>query len=66
MPMEDASVTLDAKLLKLLACPNCRGAVDYVEADAVVECQQCHYRYPVREGIPVMLVDEADKPAPAT
>ena len=51
------------QLLEILACPNCRGAVEFVEADDVIVCRgECGYRYPVREGIPVMLIDEAEKP----
>lgn len=51
------------ELLEILACPNCRGAVEFVEADDVIVCRgECGYRYPVREGIPVMLIDEAEKP----
>jgi uncharacterized protein YbaR (Trm112 family) len=55
-------MALDADLLAILACPNCRGEVDYKEAEQVIECRYCHYRYPVRDDIPVMLVDEAEKP----
>ena len=58
-------MALDPELLALLACPHCRGEVEHKEADNVLECRSCHYRYPVREGIPVMLVDEAEKPAGA-
>jgi uncharacterized protein YbaR (Trm112 family) len=53
---------LSPELLEILACPNCRGEVDYDEASQVIECRQCHYRYPVRDDIPIMLVDEAIKP----
>jgi uncharacterized protein YbaR (Trm112 family) len=53
---------LSAELLSILACPNCRGEVEYIEASQVIECQSCHYRYPVRDDIPIMLVDEATKP----
>jgi uncharacterized protein YbaR (Trm112 family) len=53
---------LSHELLTILACPNCRGEVDYHEAEQVIECRQCHYRYPVRDDIPIMLVDEAIKP----
>ena len=53
---------LDTELLAILACPNCRGEVDYKESEQVIECRQCHYRYPVRDDIPVMLIDEAIKP----
>jgi uncharacterized protein YbaR (Trm112 family) len=55
-------MALDQQLLEILACPNCRGEVDYKEAEQVIECRNCHYRYPVRDDIPVMLVDEAEKP----
>ena len=56
-------MALDAKLLEILACPNCRGDVEYREAEQVIECVgECRYRYPVRDDIPVMLIDEATKP----
>jgi uncharacterized protein YbaR (Trm112 family) len=54
---------IDKELLDILACPNCRGEVEYHEAEQFIECLKCHYKYPVRDGIPVMLIDEADKPA---
>jgi uncharacterized protein YbaR (Trm112 family) len=57
-------MTLDEKLLEILACPNCRGEIEYLEDEAVLVCRgTCHYRYPIRDGIPVLLVDEAEKPA---
>jgi uncharacterized protein YbaR (Trm112 family) len=55
-------VSLDPQLLEILVCPNDRGEVDYLEAEQVIECRECGYRYPVRDGIPVMLIDEAEKP----
>jgi uncharacterized protein YbaR (Trm112 family) len=55
-------VSLDPELLQILVCPNDRAEVDYVEAEQVIVCRQCGYRYPVRDGIPVMLIDEAEKP----
>jgi uncharacterized protein len=56
-------MALDAKLLEILACPNCHGEVEYKEAEEVIECRgECHYRYPVRDDIPVMLIEEAEKP----
>jgi uncharacterized protein YbaR (Trm112 family) len=58
-------MALDAQLLEILACPNCRGQVDYKEAEEVIECRSCHYRYPVRDDIPVMLIEEAEKPGTA-
>ena len=51
---------IDPTLLELLACPACKTAVRE-EADRLV-CVSCGRRYPVREGIPVMLVEEAEPP----
>ncbi|MDQ3620036.1 MAG: Trm112 family protein [Actinomycetota bacterium] len=56
-------MALDPKLLEILACPNCKGEVEYLEAEDIIVCRgECGYRYPVRDGIPVMLIDEAIKP----
>ncbi len=53
----------DQKLLEILACPNCRGDVEYLADQDVIECRgECGYRYPVRDDIPVMLIDEATRP----
>ena len=51
---------IDPALLELLACPACKTPVRE-EGERLV-CVQCGRRYPVREGIPVMLVEEADQP----
>ncbi len=51
---------VDQRLLEILACPNCRGEVEYLEQESVIVCRgECGYRYPVRDDIPVMLIDEA-------
>lgn len=56
-------MSLDPRLLDILACPNCRGDVEYLQDQQVIVCRgECGYRYPVRDGIPVMLIDEAEKP----
>lgn len=55
-------MTLDRELLDILVCPNDRGEIEYREAEQVIVCKECGYRYPVRDGIPVMLIDEAEKP----
>ena len=57
-------MSVDPELLEILACPNCRGDVEYREAEQVIVCVgSCGYRYPVRDDIPVMLIDEAEKPS---
>ncbi|MGH2746668.1 MAG: Trm112 family protein [Actinomycetota bacterium] len=56
-------MTIDQRLLDILACPNCRGEVEYLEDEDIIVCRgECGYRYPVRDGIPVMMIDEAIKP----
>lgn len=55
-------MTLDAQLLEILVCPNDRGDLDYRESDQLLVCMSCGYRYPIRDDIPVMLIDEAQKP----
>ena len=59
-------MALEAWLLEVLACPRCRSPL--VEGDATLTCTAqadpgCGLVYPVRDGIPVLLVDEARKPA---
>jgi uncharacterized protein len=50
---------LDEKLLEILVCPKCKGELEYRrEADELV-CAACRLRYEVRDGIPIMLIDEA-------
>ncbi|MCS7234650.1 MAG: Trm112 family protein [Armatimonadota bacterium] len=51
-------------MLDLLACPACRGRLS--EEDDRLVCCSCGRRYPVREGIPVLLVEEAERPEGAT
>ncbi len=55
-------MTIDPELLEILVCPNDRGDIDYLPEERVIVCRTCGYRYPVRDGIPVMLIDEAEKP----
>lgn len=57
---------VDERLLEILICPNCKGEVEYRERDQVIACiGDCRYVYPVVDGIPHMLVDEAQKPSDA-
>jgi uncharacterized protein YbaR (Trm112 family) len=51
-------VTLDEELLALLACPACRGELE-VDGDELV-CSGCGRRYPVRDGVAILLVEDGD------
>ena len=50
---------LNKELLEILACPKCKGPVRAVDDDHWLVCDQCRLRYEVRDGIPIMLIDEA-------
>ena len=50
---------IDKELLEILACPACKADVRLENGKIV--CVKCGRKYPVREGIPIMLVDEAEK-----
>jgi len=53
-------MSLAPELLEILVCPKCKGDLDYhQEAPERLECQACKLAYPVDDGIPVMLIDEA-------
>lgn len=53
---------IDKELLDILACPACKGNILYDEKNEKLNCQKCKRRYPIRDGIPVMLIDEAEMP----
>ena len=52
-------MALDPELLEILACPNCRTPVRLVKNETALKCDQCHRVYPIKDDIPVMLIDEA-------
>jgi len=53
-------MTFSPDLVAILVCPQCKGSLLQEPAESGFICQACRLRYPVREGIPVMLVDEAE------
>ena len=58
-------MNLDPALLEIIVCPNCRGALAVDEENSELACTSCGLAYPVREDIPVLLVDEARRPEKA-
>jgi uncharacterized protein len=52
-------MALDAELLEILACPNCKTPVVLVHNGTGLKCNTCHRVYPIKDDIPVMLIDEA-------
>ena len=58
---ENARVPIDRALLELLACPDTHHAPVREEGEFLV-CTECHKRFPIKDGIPVMLLEEALPP----
>lgn len=50
---------IDEKLLHILVCPKCKGDLRYEADPPSLICTRCSVRYAVRDGIPILLIDEA-------
>tara|TARA_R110002049_G_scaffold136067_1_gene295722 strand:- start:295 stop:474 length:180 start_codon:yes stop_codon:yes gene_type:complete len=50
---------MDKALLDILACPNCKGSLIFRKSENELICPTCRLAYPINDGIPVMLTDEA-------
>ena len=53
---------LDPVLLEILVCPDCKGSLTVDQDHDELICNGCGLIYPVRDDIPIMLVDEARRP----
>jgi uncharacterized protein YbaR (Trm112 family) len=52
-------MTISQELLEILACPKCKGDVRITEKHDGLVCSSCKLMYPIKDDIPVMLIDEA-------
>ncbi|MBW2021905.1 MAG: Trm112 family protein [Deltaproteobacteria bacterium] len=52
-------MTISKELLEILACPKCKGELQLTEAEDGLVCESCKLIYEIRDGIPIMLIDEA-------
>jgi uncharacterized protein len=52
---------LSDKLLAILACPKCKGDLEYDRENNKLICHNCRLRYTVEDDIPIMLINEAEK-----
>jgi uncharacterized protein YbaR (Trm112 family) len=52
---------LDQKLLDILACPKCKGDLEYKPRDEKLICNSCRLIYDIEDDIPIMLIDKAEK-----
>ncbi len=52
-------MAIGGELLDVLACPECKGELTYDEERDILVCNGCKVYYEIRDGIPVLLIDEA-------
>jgi len=52
-------MAINPELLEILACPKCKGDVRLSETEDGLICSSCKLLYPIKDDIPVMLIDEA-------
>lgn len=52
-------MALDEALKQILACPRCKGELEFREEAGEILCRACALVYPIEDGIPVMLIEEA-------
>jgi uncharacterized protein YbaR (Trm112 family) len=58
-PSEHPANTVDPKLLEILVCPVTKGPLEYDAAKQELISRSAKLAYPIRDGIPIMLADEA-------
>jgi uncharacterized protein YbaR (Trm112 family) len=56
---EEIFMPISASLLAILACPLCKADVKLTADDKGLKCVSCHRVYPIKDDIPVMIIDEA-------
>jgi hypothetical protein len=52
-------MALNKELLEILACPKCKGDLELAANEDGLICRSCELVYPIREEIPIMLIEEA-------
>ncbi|MBI5598489.1 MAG: Trm112 family protein [Deltaproteobacteria bacterium] len=52
-------MTVDSELLSILVCPACKGGIKLNDAETGIVCEKCRLLFPVEDGIPVMMIEEA-------
>jgi hypothetical protein len=55
---------MNKELLEILVCPKCKGKIELDKLETGLECAACRLVYPIKDEIPVMLVDEAKELGP--
>ena len=57
--IEESEMPISEQLLEILVCPACRAKVELKPDGSALKCVECKRVYPIRDDIPVMLIDEA-------
>ena len=52
-------MSIKPELLNIIVCPACRAKVELKADESGLKCTACHHVYPIRDGIPALMVDEA-------
>lgn len=52
---------IDPKFLEILACPACKGDLIYDEENQRLVCEKCRLKYAIKDDIPIMLLDQAER-----
>jgi uncharacterized protein len=50
---------IDKELLDILVCPKCKGDIELAQEEDGLTCSTCTLKYPIKDDIPIMLIDEA-------
>ena len=58
---KEVPMTISKELLDILACPKCIGDIRINESESGLICDTCKLLYHIKDGIPIMLIDEAEK-----
>jgi uncharacterized protein YbaR (Trm112 family) len=54
-------MALSKDYVDILACPQCKGEIELLPDSSGLICRACRLKYPIREEIPIMLTEEAEK-----
>ena len=54
-------MAINKELLEILACPKCKGSIRPNDTETGLICDKCKLLYEIRDGIPIMLIEEAKK-----
>lgn len=52
-------MSINKELLEILVCPKCKGEIFLSSSEDGLICKACMLKYPIRDDIPIMLIDEA-------